>query len=296
MTRLDAAVKQQFDLSWSQSRERIESGKVWVDGQAQRDPAFSVSSESKIELRMNAPRNPKPALAASAPTVGRDRIVFLDSQLVVVDKPPGIVSVPHEGESEVGTLIAAVAALLGQRRLEVVHRIDKETSGLMVFARTRDAARGLAQQFRFHTIERRYLAIAHGEVGPRTIRSVLIKDRGDGLGGSAPKNWRVASGEGKDAVTHVRTIEKLKGATLVECRLETGRTHQIRIHLSEAGHPLVGEKLYVRNYAGERIEAPRVMLHAAELGLQHPSSGASMRWKREAPEDFTSVLTQLLWR
>ena len=291
MKRLDAAVRERFTLSWNQARERIATGKVFVDGLVQRDPGLEIADGAPVELRMNAPREPR--AESRAASLGRERIVYQDSQIVVVDKPAGRVSVPHEGESEEGTLIAGVAQLLGQRRLEVVHRIDKDTSGLMVFARTKDAARKLAQQFRFHTIERRYLAIAHGGVEPKTHRSILVKDRGDGLGGTAPKGWRIAAGEGREAITHVKPLERLRGATLIECRLETGRTHQIRIHLSEAGHPLVGEKLYVRDYRGPRLEAPRVMLHAVELGLKHPSSGAPLRWEREVPEDFRSVLAGL---
>jgi 23S rRNA pseudouridine1911/1915/1917 synthase len=186
-----------------------------------------------------------------------------------------------------------VGSLLGQARLEVVHRLDKETSGLLVFARTREAAQALANQFRFHTVHRRYLALAHGRVESGVIRSTLITDRGDGLRGSAPKEWRVARGEGQDAVTHVSVVEAVRGATLIGCRLETGRTHQIRIHLSEAGHPLLGERLYVRDFTGEALVAPRVMLHAAELGLRHPVSGAEMRWSRPLPEDFRRCLVEL---
>jgi 23S rRNA pseudouridine1911/1915/1917 synthase len=314
---LDAVVRALWDVSWGKARGWIETGKVWVGGECRRDSRAPVAAGVVIELRMNAPRM---AAGGSAPAgdvvsgtgetavsaVGRERLVHVDSQIVVVDKPPGISSVPFE-RGERGTLIDAVAGLVGQRKLEVVHRIDKETSGLIVFARTADAARGLANQFRFHTIHRRYLALAHGQVQAGTIRSLLIEDRGDGLRGTAPRGWRVARGEGQEAVTHVEVVERLRGgggaggergpeATLVECRLETGRTHQIRIHLSEAGHPLLGERLYVRDYQGPRLVAPRVMLHAAVLGLRHPRTGAEMRWRSEVPGDFAGVLERLRGR
>jgi 23S rRNA pseudouridine1911/1915/1917 synthase len=137
-------------------------------------------------------------------------------------------------------------------------------------------------------------------VHSRVLRSVLVEDRGDGLRGSARgargKIVTRASGgasDGREAVTHVERIEALRGATLLACRLETGRTHQIRIHLSEAGHPVVGEKVYVRRFSGPPIEAPRLMLHAAELGFVHPSTEREMRWEQPMPDDMREVLHRL---
>ena len=132
--------------------------------------------------------------------------------------------------------------------------------------------------------------MAHGRVESGTIRSTLIENRGDGLRGTVRPGWRVARGEGQEAITHFRAIEYLRDATWVECRLETGRTHQIRIHLSEVGHPLLGEKLYIRDYPGELISASRVMLHATELGFNHPVSGVPLFWECEAPVDFQNAL------
>src|SRR5262249_7446653 len=122
-----------------------------------------------------------------------------------------------------------------------------------------------------------------------THRSYLVDDRGDGLRGSAPPGVR----EGQLAVTHVRPVESLHGATLIECKLETGRTHQIRIHLSEAGHPLVGERVYVRDFKSTLIPAPRLMLHAAELGFIHPDREEPMRFREEPPADFRETLARL---
>jgi 23S rRNA pseudouridine1911/1915/1917 synthase len=138
-------------------------------------------------------------------------------------------------------------------------------------------------------MRRRYLAIAHGDVPAGTLRSHLIEDRGDGLRGSARERQR----EGQIAITHVERIEALQGATLIGCRLETGRTHQIRIHLSEQGHPLVGETVYIRRYPGTLIPAPRQMLHAGELGFAHPVDERPMLFTDPPPADFQEVLERL---
>jgi 23S rRNA pseudouridine1911/1915/1917 synthase len=232
---------------------------------------------------------PKPR--AESP-IANDDLVYLDGQVVVVRKPAGISTVPFD-ERETGTLSELVQALLKRRggpgaELGVVHRIDKETSGLVLFARTLAAKRTLKQQFRFHSVERRYVALAHGAVRAATHRSRLVQDRGDGRRGST-ENPEL----GRDSVTHVRPLEALAGATLIECRLETGRTHQIRIHLSEAGHPLLGERVYGRDFRGARIEAPRLMLHAFELGFEHPSTGKPMHFEEPMPGDMERVVQGL---
>jgi 23S rRNA pseudouridine1911/1915/1917 synthase len=178
----------------------------------------------------------------------------------------------------------------GRPTLGIVHRLDKETSGLVVFTRSWQAKQSLAGQFRQHSVHRRYLAIAHGDVRTRSVHSFLVENRGDGLRGSArgtpPKSAR-------EAITHVERQESLAGATLVACRLETGRTHQIRIHLSESGNPIVGERVYIRRFAGVLLEAPRLMLHAAELGFVHPGTEREMRWEQPMPADMTRVLERL---
>jgi 23S rRNA pseudouridine1911/1915/1917 synthase len=178
------------------------------------------------------------------------------------------------------------------RRLRAVHRIDRETSGLMVFARTVDAERILGEQFRAHSLHRVYLAVALGDVREQTIESYLVPDRGDGRRGSTKNNKL-----GKRAVTHVKPIERLGGYTVIECRLETGRTHQIRIHLSEHGHPLCGDKVYRGPYPGKPIPdesgAPRLSLHAAELGFQHPITGELIRFAMPLPADLTGLIQRL---
>jgi len=275
--RIDGFLRQKLDLSWGKARTLVERGKVFVDGERAADTAAELRPGQRVEVRESAPR-PR----ATAPS---DLVVYVDAHVVVVRKPAGVSTVPYE-ERERGTLDELAARAIGQRpkSLGVVHRLDKETSGLLVFTRTWLAKKSLASQFRAHTVERRYLAIAHGVVPKRTITSTLIGDRGDGLRGSA------RHGEaGQRAVTHVTPLETRGKATLVECRLETGRTHQIRIHLAEMGHPLVGERVYIRDYAGPRIEAPRVMLHAAVLGFVHPKTERPVRWEEPPPADFREL-------
>jgi 23S rRNA pseudouridine1911/1915/1917 synthase len=229
-------------------------------------------------------------------------IVYFDRDLVVVDKPAGMLSVADETENR-DTLAHHARTLLRRldvpgvdTKLGVVHRLDRDTSGLLVFARTADAQRKLAAQFRAHDIDRVYCAIAHGAVGARRVDTRLVMDRGDGMRGSYGhfrRAWGDAPAAAKRSVTHIRPIAALAGATLVECRLETGRQHQIRIHLSELGHPLVGERVYVRDYTGVRIESARPMLHARALGFVHPRTEEWVCFEREPPDDFRAMVESL---
>jgi 23S rRNA pseudouridine1911/1915/1917 synthase len=275
--------------SWSVLKRYIATGKVFVDGSVTHDEGLRVVAGQHIEVCMTAPRPRDP--------LSEVRLVFEDAHLVVIDKPSGVSSVPYE-ERETGTamdLVRDAWRRLGRPAtaspLFVVHRIDKETSGLLVFAKTKLAERALGARFRAHDVERTYLAVAHGVVPALRVESRLVPDRGDGLRGASRR-----PGQGKRAVTHVRPLRRLVGATLVECRLETGKTHQIRIHLSENGHPIVGEKVYIRDYTargGEPLVAPRLLLHAATLGLVHPVSGERLSWEAPLPADFEAALRRL---
>jgi 23S rRNA pseudouridine1911/1915/1917 synthase len=290
-----AVVREKAGVSWSKARSLCSDGRVTVDGQRCLDPAARISPDAVVAIDEHGPKLDKGPLAKSA-------IAFFDRDLVVVDKPAGMLSVADEpGNKE--TLVEYVRALLrrmdaGKRDtgLGVVHRLDKDTSGVMVFARTAEAKRVLDEQFRAHDMVRVYHGIAHGAVPEKRIETHLLLDRGDGLRGSHG-HYRRARGDpppdARIAITHVTPIAALRGATLVECRLETGRQHQIRIHLSELGHPLVGERVYIRDYRGPRIEAPRAMLHARTLGFKHPRSGEAASFEREAPADFQALLEAL---
>jgi 23S rRNA pseudouridine1911/1915/1917 synthase len=251
------------------------------------------------------------APAAAPPRDDDVEIRFLDPQVVVVEKPAGVTSVRHAEEQHwpqrrkqfQPTLEEIIPRILAKRQgiksrrggllpVRPVHRLDRETSGLMVFARTVPAERSLIQQFRQHTVRRRYLAIVQGSVAARTIETSLVRDRGDGRRGSTTQ-----PGVGKRAVTHVRPLEQLDGYTLIECRLETGRTHQIRIHLAELGHPVCGEKIYHQprfgKPAADRSGAPRLALHAAELGFRHPASNEQLQFKTPLPSDLEALLERL---
>ena len=177
-------------------------------------------------------------------------------------------------------------------RLRVVQRLDKDTSGLVVFARSVVAERGWATVSR-HTVIRRYLAVVPGFVASQRIVSRLVRDRGDGRRGSTE-----LPNVGKEAITHVDVMERLPGYTLLACRLETGKTHQIRIHLAELGHPICGEKVYHHLPGGgerpDHSQAPRLALHAVELGFVHPISHAKMHWEMPLPPDLETFLTRLL--
>jgi 23S rRNA pseudouridine1911/1915/1917 synthase len=296
-------VRALFEVSWNEARERIRSGKIAVNGATRTEPLFRVLGGAEIVLSMRAPR-PRPDLLPDA------AVVFVDAHVIVVDKPAGVSTVPYE-DGEKGTLEERVRLWLSRNgpreekgvrpSLGVVHRLDKETSGLIVFARSWLAKKSLSSQFRAHTTERRYLAIANGAVPSRTFRSRLMPDRGDGLRGShkgsrgSPGSHALGS-EGQLAVTHVEALEPLQRATLVACVLETGRTHQIRIHLSESGHPIVGERVYIRGHEDACVPAPRLMLHAARLGFTHPKTGQLVRWERDPPKDFEETLARLALR
>jgi 23S rRNA pseudouridine1911/1915/1917 synthase len=291
---VDRVVRSLFGTSWGKARGWIEGGKVRVSGALVTDPTARVAAG--VEIAVNeAARRPQ------AEELADGDVAFADSQVVVVRKPPGLSTIPYDG-TEIDTLDARVRAWLERKRLTprgqrptlgIVHRLDKETSGLVVFTRTWLAKQALSSQFRHHTVYRRYLAIAHGDVPERTLRSFFVENRGDGLRGSKRGPGRKPPSDGREAITHVTRVEPLAGATLVACRLETGRTHQIRIHLSESGNPLVGERVYVRGYTGALLEAPRLMLHAAELGFVHPATESEMRWELPIPDDMLAVIARL---
>ena len=274
---------------WRRLKGWVETGKVSVDGRRELEVASRVLPGHRVELDMGAPRP-----SADGP---QPRIVYQDEELLVIDKPAGVTSVPFE-EDDSGTALDLVRVSLRRQgargtatRLHVVHRLDRDTSGLMLFARTKRAEKALAAQLREHTVERVYLCVAHGAVRSGRIATRLVDNRGDGLRGSTRK-----ADAGKLAVTHVKALVTLAEATVCQVRLETGRTHQIRIHLAEQGHPLVGEHVYVRDFVragGRLVESPRMLLHAATLGFLHPVRELPRRFASPLPGDFVAVLERL---
>jgi 23S rRNA pseudouridine1911/1915/1917 synthase len=285
--------------SWSQVRRLIASRRIRLNGELWLDDARRLKEGDRVELLSHPDRAPDQL----------DELVLrhVDEHLVVVEKPSGIPTVRHPAERDwlerrrmlVPTLDDLVLRQLGTQlprkkhepraHLRIVHRLDKETSGLVVFARTVEAERGLGAQFKRHTVTRRYLAIVPGRVESQTVRSMLVRDRGDGRRGS--------SVSGKQAVTHFALVEKLPGYTLLSCKLETGRTHQIRIHLAELGHPVCGDAVY-RGKLGlppiaDESGAPRLALHATELGFTHPIGGEALHWEMPLPTDLRDFVERL---
>jgi 23S rRNA pseudouridine1911/1915/1917 synthase len=289
--------------SWTQLKKLLESRRVMVSGNLCTDVGRRLKLQDVVKVL--------PHSIAAPPQEKDVKIVHLDSQVVVVDKPSGVTSTRHSEEQNWSprrrqvqpTLDEMLPAIIAKREgrrgqgkprpVRAVHRLDRDTSGLMVFARTPSAEKHLAQQFRQHTTQRRYLAIVLGDVLERTIESRLVRDRGDGRRGSTP-----LANAGKKSITHVKPLEKLGDYTLVECRPETGRTHQIRIHLSEAGHPLCGDKVYLQPLFRPPIEdrsgAPRLALCAVELEFQHPLTGERLHFEIPLAKDLMEFMKRLV--
>lgn len=300
----------------SRAESAIVAGGVRVDGKVCRRPGYSVrpgqrvtmSAEERSEPRREKRRRPSPANQGDGVKI-RLAIVYQDDSILVVFKPAGVTTVRHSDEvADAGskarflppTLIDLLPGSVkgpthGRFRLRAVHRLDRETSGLVVVARTPEAESHLGKQFRQHSIERRYLALIRCPTADlarnATIESHLVRDRGDGRRGSG------AAGDGQHAVTHVRVLEAFARGALVECTLDTGRTHQVRIHLGEQGTPLCGERIYDRPCHGVPVAddsgADRPMLHAAFLAIDHPKTGRRLSWTAEPPDDFQQCQERL---
>jgi 23S rRNA pseudouridine1911/1915/1917 synthase len=284
------------------SRERlkalISSGQVSTpEGDLVRDPAAKVLPGAIFEVRV-----PDPAPAHNEAQDIPLAVVFEDEHLIVIDKPAGLVVHPAAGNLD-GTLVNALlhhcrgslSGIGGVERPGIVHRIDKDTSGLMVAAKTDPAHVGLAAQFAKHSIDRRYRAIVAGRPRPAegTVDAPLARSAAN-----RKKIAIVGDGRGKRAVTHFSTIEPLRAAALVECRLETGRTHQVRVHMASLGHPLLGDPVYGRSRPEHRellnrLQFKRQALHAARLGFLHPITSAALSFDSEIPADMQLLFSDL---
>ncbi|MCL6697673.1 RluA family pseudouridine synthase [Sphingomonas sp. NSE70-1] len=285
----------------SLSRERLKvltkAGALTRDGNAVRDPAIKVKGDERFILAI-----PAPEPAHNEPQEIPLPIVYEDEHLLVVDKPAGLVVHPAAGNRD-GTLVNALlhhcggslSGIGGVARPGIVHRIDKDTSGLLVIAKHDKAHEGLAKQFADHSIDRRYLAIVSGV--PRQADGSV-----DAPLARSPQNRKkiaiVSAGKGKRAVTHWKRLELLNDAALVECRLETGRTHQVRVHMASIGHPLVGDPVYGRGKAVHRkllnqLDFKRQALHAAHLGFIHPVTKGRLSFDSALPSDMQELFTAL---
>lgn len=237
----------------------------------------------------------KPALEAGttpdAPEAIPLNIVFEDEHLLVVDKPVGLVVHPGNGNPS-GTLLNALLHRLPQLaelpRAGIVHRLDKDTSGLLVVGKTLIAQTDLVRQLQARTVKREYLALVYGEMDRAgTVDAPLGRDPHN-------RTKRTVHTMGKPAITHYDVLERYPGLALLRCRLETGRTHQIRVHMQHIGHPLVGDMIYASSRRGSaKIPFPRQALHAERLGLVHPATHEEMSWASPLPHDFASLLQAL---
>jgi 23S rRNA pseudouridine1911/1915/1917 synthase len=283
-------------LSRAQVQRLIEEGDVLVNGLAPAKAGVKLRAGDKVAVTI---RPPVPI--ALVPEEMPLAVLFEDSHLVVLDKPAGLVVHPAPGHAT-GTLVHGLlahvddlAGIGGELRPGIVHRLDKDTSGVMVVAKDEPTQTALSAAFKAKTdVVREYVAVAApAPPGARgTIRTLYDRHPVD------RKRFSSKVQRGKPAVTHWEVVERLAlGAALVRCRLETGRTHQIRVHMADSGWPLVGDQLYGRRYTGELAELAKTLgrqaLHAARLELEHPITGARLAFTTEPPADFVALLTAL---
>lgn len=290
-------------LSRSRVKALIEGGHATRDGAPLREPAELVRAGARYALTV-----PPPIPATPAPQAMALPILYEDADLLVLDKPAGLVVHPAPGNAD-GTLVnallahcgAALPGIGGERRPGIVHRLDKDTSGVMVVAKTELALAALSAAFATHDLDRAYLALVWGVPAPASgdIEGAIGRDPRE------RKRMAVVARGGKPALTHYRTLAAHgSAAALLECRLATGRTHQIRVHLASRGHPVVGDPVYLRRIPAvartlpdalrrRLLDFPRQALHAARLGFLHPRTGAALTFTTPPPPDMQALLAAL---
>ena len=295
--RLDKALAEASGLSRERVKALMGEGRVMLDGKVAAQASFKPAARSAFEITIPAVA-PDEAQPEDIPL----SVVFEDEHLIVIDKPAGLVVHPAVGNYD-GTLVNALlhhcrgqlSGIGGVARPGIVHRIDKDTSGLLVVAKSDVAHEGLARQFEDHSVERAYLALVAGNPMPPsgTVTGSIGRSNTN-----RKKMALVADGRGKHAVTHFATLERFAGAALVECRLETGRTHQVRVHMTSLGHPLLGDPAYGR--APPKLKSllaehtfDRQALHAKVLGFVHPVTGEQLRFESPLPADMAGLLVDL---
>ena len=323
--RLDKALSRdvpaEADLSRSRLSKLIEEGAVKVAGEVVTNPRFKVTGGEEIEITVEA--------ATETDIVAEDiplNVVYEDDDLIVIDKPAGMVVHPAPGTPN-GTVVNALmfhcgdslSGIGGEKRPGIVHRIDKDTTGLLVAAKNDKAHHGLAAQFEKHSVERRYLAVCYGAPDQNDPRIHGIRGTNFEAGNilkiqtflgrhkTDRQRQAVSFEQGRHAVTRARIIETIgepASAALIECWLETGRTHQIRVHMSHVGHSLIGDPVYggkrklnAKAVGDAGVEAAsrfdRQALHAATLGFDHPVTGEWMEFESELPDDMAELVTAL---
>ncbi|WP_090481538.1 RluA family pseudouridine synthase [Qipengyuania nanhaisediminis] len=296
--RLDKALAEASSLSRERIKALIAEGAVTIGKTVAKSASAKVQGEENWRIALPAP-TPLDTPAQDIPLV----IVYEDDDLLVVDKPAGMVVHPAAGNQD-GTLVNALlhhcrgklSGINGVERPGIVHRIDKDTSGLLVVAKSDAAHEGLAAQFADHSITRRYLAICAGHPKPP---SGTVSGR---IGRSDRDRKKMAvlpntSSRGKHAVTHYETLRLLTHCALIECRLETGRTHQVRVHCASIGHALLGDPVYGRTPKPLRalldeLHFERQALHAARLGFRHPINGETLDFRAEMPADMRELIDE----
>lgn len=296
--RLDKALAEASGLSRERVKALMAEGQITLDGRLATQPAAKSAAAAEFAITL-----PPPVDAEARPQDIAVPIVFEDDHLVVVDKPAGMVVHPAAGNPD-GTLVNALlhhcggtlSGIGGVARPGIVHRIDKDTSGLLVVAKSDAAHEGLARQFADHSLERAYLAVCSGHPARKagTVNARLGRSDAD------RKKMAVLpddSSRGKHAVTHWKVLEELDRCALVECRLETGRTHQVRVHLASIGHPLVGDPVYGRSHPHlrptlQKLGFQRQALHAAVLGFLHPVTGERLRFESALPADMRELIDE----
>jgi 23S rRNA pseudouridine1911/1915/1917 synthase len=297
--RLDKALADATGFSRSRVQGLIEQGRVDVAGKTATSASMKVAADTPFRIIVSAAM-PAAALPEDIPLT----IAYEDAHLIVVDKPAGMVVHPAVGNIT-GTLVNALlhhcrgnlSGINGVARPGIVHRIDKDTSGLLVVAKSDAAHEGLAVQFAAHTVHRRYLAVCGGHPSPAqgTIDARVGRSDADRKKMTVlPNN----SSRGKTAITHYQVLERLAHSALIECRLETGRTHQVRVHCASIGHALLGDPAYGRTPKPLRpvlddLGFVRQALHAAELGFVHPVIGETLRFGSDLPQDMQELIDQL---
>ena len=304
-----AALRQHLpdNPSWSAIKKLLRARRVTVGGVLCVDEGRQLTNGDLLTV-FDHPLPPPP-------TDKDVDIRYVDSELVVVEKPAGMITLRRKSDLNWSwarknlqpTLDECVPRLIGKHAAEKkrtqrniqrlpqllpVHRIDRDTSGLLAFARNKESQSKIIAQFAQHAAVRKYVALIPGTIENQTITSRLVRDRGDGLRGSTPD-----STEGEKAVTHIRTLRKFGGYSELECRLETGRTNQIRIHLAELGHPICGDTKYRGPFGNppvaDKSKIRRMALHAAELSFEHPVTDKLMAFQTNWPADIQRYLDRL---